>query len=416
MQSDSEGFLYPEINTKKCAQCGLCKKVCPALNQGYERKPLLVYAAKNKNEEIRNKSSSGGIFTLLAEQIIRNGGVVFGSRFNEKWEVIHDCVENIDGLAAYRGSKYVQSNIGTMYRKAKEFLEMGREVLFSGTPCQITGLKTFLAMDYEKLLTVDLVCHGVPSPAVWGKYLVEILAMAAPPPPARYYHSGRHENISVISFRDKTYGWKINYSFHMVIQMTKNKDISTINFRDKSLGWKQKSFKIIGNHESVTVIITEPSRKNVFMRGFLHNLYLRPSCYHCPSKLLKSGSDITLGDFWGIQNIMPEFDDDKGISLVLINTLKGKYVYDKLNKDDIETSYDNALTGNPSIERSVMVPLKRAIFFQEWQNNKVIPLIDKLTHASFGRKIISFTAVILKKTGLLPVVKAVLRRGNEYTD
>ena len=171
MKEDAEGFLFPIIDEEKCTKCSLCEKTCLSIMQGKERKPLNVYAAKNPNEEIRKESSSGGIFTLLAEHVINKGGVVFGARFNEDWEVIHDYTETVKGLAAFRGSKYVQSRIGDMYKTAKDFLEKDRNVLFSGTPCQIAGLKAFLRKDYDNLLTVDLVCHGVPSPLVWKRYL-----------------------------------------------------------------------------------------------------------------------------------------------------------------------------------------------------------------------------------------------------
>jgi coenzyme F420-reducing hydrogenase beta subunit len=144
MQEDPEGFLYPVIEKEKCTLCKKCETVCPAIIQGNERKPLHVYAAKNPNKEIRRQSSSGGIFTLIAESIIQKGGVVFGARFNDNWEVVHDYTETVEGLAEFRGSKYVQSIIGDTYLKAKEFLLEDRKVLFSGTPCQIAGLKAFL--------------------------------------------------------------------------------------------------------------------------------------------------------------------------------------------------------------------------------------------------------------------------------
>ena len=176
MREDEEGFLYPQTDMSKCIDCGLCEKVCPVLNQGEKRKPLYVYAAKNKNPQIQLYSSSGGVFTHIAEQIIQNNGVVFGARFDENWAVKHDYTETLEGLAAMRGSKYVQSRIGSTYQQAKDFLEAGRLVLFSGTPCQIRGLKLFLAKEYENLLTVDLVCHGVPSPEIWRQYLHEIIA------------------------------------------------------------------------------------------------------------------------------------------------------------------------------------------------------------------------------------------------
>jgi coenzyme F420-reducing hydrogenase beta subunit len=345
MQSDAEGFLYPEINIEQCIHCGLCKKICPVINQGQERKPLHVYAAKNKNEEIRRKSSSGGIFTLLAEQIIRNGGVVFGARFNDAWEVIHDYTETIEGLAAFRGSKYVQSSIGNTYRQAKEFLEEGRDVLFSGTPCQIAGLKAFLQRDYEKLLTVDLVCHGVPSPAVWGKYLDEIVKKPSTP-----HHHARIA-IAAINFRDKTYGWKV---FSLSLQFI--------------------------NENKKIVSLIEPLDKNIFMKGFLNDLYLRPSCHQCPSKSLKSGSDITLGDYWGIKNILPEFDDDKGTSLVIINTHQGKNVFSTLKVATVETSYTDALSGNSLLVNSISCPRRRKKFMKHLAKKPIIQLINDVTN------------------------------------
>jgi coenzyme F420-reducing hydrogenase beta subunit len=174
MQEDNEGFLYPAIDLETCIDCSLCEKVCPEIHQKEVRKPLQVYAAKNRNEEVRLQSSSGGIFTLLAEKIIEEHGVVFGARFDENWAVIHDYTETIEGLASFRGSKYVQSRIGETFSQAKQFLKSGRKVLFSGSPCQIAGLKLFLKKDYENLLTIDFVCHGVPSPKVWRKYIMQL--------------------------------------------------------------------------------------------------------------------------------------------------------------------------------------------------------------------------------------------------
>lgn len=173
VQKDEEGFLYPIVDLSICIDCGLCEKVCLVLNQGSERNPIEVFAAVNKDDSIRMQSSSGGIFTALAEQIIQEKGVVFGARFDEKWEVKHDYTETIEGLKAFRGSKYVQSRIGDTFSKAEFFLKAGRKVMFTGTPCQIAGLRLFLRKEYENLLAVDIICHGVPSPLVWRKYLGE---------------------------------------------------------------------------------------------------------------------------------------------------------------------------------------------------------------------------------------------------
>ncbi|MDR2971810.1 MAG: Coenzyme F420 hydrogenase/dehydrogenase, beta subunit C-terminal domain [Bacteroidales bacterium] len=337
MQKDAEGFLYPFIDKERCNKCEICEKKCPAIIQGSEKKPIKVYAAKNPDEEIRNLSSSGGIFTLLAEYTISNAGVVFGAKFNEAWEVVHDYTETTEGLAAFRGSKYVQSDIGNAYKTAKDFLSVGRKVLFSGAPCQIAGLKAFLQKNYDNLMTVDFVCHGVPSPLVWKKYLNELV--------------GDIRHISDIRFRDKNTGWK---SYNSVVCLLSNLDGNESQFIE--------SFNV-----------------NTYMKGFLCDLYLRPSCHNCPTKSLKSGSDVTIADYWGIQNVLPKFDDDKGVSLVMVNTEKGKLVYDFLDKDDRETTYAEALVGNPIIESSVSIPAKRAVFFEKWQSEPVISLINKLT-------------------------------------
>lgn len=176
MQEDEEGFLYPAVDKESCIDCGLCEKVCPILSPSSPHLPHYIYAAKSKDEHIRKHSSSGGVFTLLAEQTINAGGVVFGARFDEKWDVVHDYSETLEGLSAFRGSKYVQSSIDQSYKQVESFLRGGRLVLFSGTPCQIAGLKRFLRKDYENLTTVDFICHGVPSPKVWRMYLKETVA------------------------------------------------------------------------------------------------------------------------------------------------------------------------------------------------------------------------------------------------
>lgn len=169
---DEEGFLYPFVNEKICVDCGLCEKVCPVINQNTPcDRPLQTYAAVNKNDSKRMMSSSGAAFRSIAEIVIQDNGVVFGAKFDDDWSVIHDCTETLEGLVAFQGSKYVQSKIGDCYLRAKAYLDQGRKVLFSGTPCQIAGFNLFLRKPYSNLITVDLICHGVPSPRVWDEYL-----------------------------------------------------------------------------------------------------------------------------------------------------------------------------------------------------------------------------------------------------
>ncbi|MBR3915556.1 MAG: Coenzyme F420 hydrogenase/dehydrogenase, beta subunit C-terminal domain [Bacteroidaceae bacterium] len=319
MQEDSEGFLYPFVDRESCIDCGLCERVCPVINQNEPQKPVVTLAAINSDESVRLASSSGGIFTLLAERTIDNGGVVFGAAFDENWDVKHICIDSKSELPKLRGSKYVQSTIGNCYKEAKTHLSAGKEVLFTGTPCQIASLKKFLRKDYKNLKTMDIVCHGTPSPLVWRKYLDEVSSM---------YNIAQ---ITDIQFRDKTEGWK-NFSL-------------SIKYKDK---------------EGVEKTFRETLNENIFMRCFLSNLCLRPSCYACPARNGKSGSDITLADLWGAENISPESDDDKGVSLVLLRnkdfTLPG------FVKKEIE--YSKAVMYNPSIESDVTLPDKRDRFFR----------------------------------------------------
>jgi len=412
MKEDAEGFLYPVVDEKKCTQCKQCERICPAIVQGKERKPLNVYAAKNPNEEIRKESSSGGMFTLLAEHVINEGGVVFGARFNADWEVVHDYTETIQGLAAFRGSKYVQSEIGDMYIKARYFLSTGRTVLFSGTPCQIAGLKAFLQKDYDNLLTVDLVCHGVPSPLVWKKYLEEVISkiISTTPPNTRIV-------VFDIKFRDKIYGWKplLTFSISFIVDKSMDiKNISIIKFRDKRHGWGKNHFTITSfDKDKKTVTFIENSNINSFMKGFLQNLYLRPSCYNCQAKSFRSGSDITIADYWGIQNVLPEFDDEKGVSLVMVNTEKGREIYALLDKDEQETTYIDAFTGNSVIEKSALEHKKRTLFFEKFNTEAVIPLIDRLTADSLPLRLKKMVVAFLRRLKIHTFVKIVLKKINK---
>lgn len=335
MTEDEEGFLYPQVETSKCVDCHLCEKACPVINQDEARTPLKVYAAKNSDDEIRLKSSSGGIFTLLAEQTIKDGGVVFGARYDTEWNVIHDYTETIEGLSAFRGSKYVQSNINRSFFKVKTFLESGRNVLFSGTPCQVAGLKLFLRKNYDNLLTVECVCHGVPSPGLWQQYLKEQTAK-----------DGRTiKNIAKINFRNKETGWK-RYSV-------------SIEYEDG-----KRCFNYHG--------------ENAWTCSFINNLNLRPSCTNCSSKCNNSRADITLGDFWGADNFMPD-NDDKGITLAICHT--DKAVECMMNIECKEYEMEKVLPYNKSLIQSTKENPKRIVFFRKATVN-FIPTVETLTKES----------------------------------
>ena len=332
---DSEGFLYPNVNAVKCIDCGLCEKICPVINQDAERNPKKVYAAKHKDDGIRMMSSSGGVFSCLADKILEQGGVVFGARFNDRWEVIHDYVETKEDLDLFRGSKYVQSRIGDTFSEVESFLKLGRKVLFTGTPCQVAGLKKYLGKGYDNLLTIDFVCHGVPSPKVWRMYLYELLKT----------QNASDPEIVLTSIKDDVI-------------------IKRINFRDKSVGWKNFSFvcdlSMASEDGERGVVLSSVFYENSYMNAFLSNLSLRPSCYECPARKGKSGADITIGDFWGVESVLPNENDDKGISLILEYNESVLILHDL---DLVESLYEDVVKGNICISESVKIPVNRGYFF-----------------------------------------------------
>lgn len=330
MEADVEGFLYPYLNTSSCIHCGICTSICPILTSNEQCNTMqlpLTYACINKNIEIREKSSSGGIFTILAEKIIDMNGVVFGAKFSEDFLVVHDYSENREGIAAFRGSKYTQSNIADSFVKVKFFLDLGRMVLFSGTPCQIGGLKSFLIKEYENLFCIDIICHGVPSPKVWQKY---------------------------IAYREKIAGSKTQ----------------RISFRRKDCGWKlySISFNFVNETEYIANL-----QKDLYMQFFLTNLSIRPSCYNCSFKQLKRQADITLADFWGVENVCPEMFDDKGTSLVMLQSAKGFQFFNDVSYRlwFTEVVLHEAIRFNSSAIESVKKPKKRASFFDDINNNNI---------------------------------------------
>ena len=327
---DKEGFLYPKVDTAICVNCGLCEKVCPVLNSKSELLPLGTYAAINEDDSVRKKSSSGGIFSLLAEWIIRSGGVVFGARYDANWMVITESIDSLNEIYTFRGSKYLQSNLNDSYLKCKGILKEGKQVLFCGTPCQISGLKNYLRYSYDNLTTVDFVCHGVPSPGVWRRYIEEL------------FPRDGERLISDIKFRDKTTGWK-NFSF--VIDYTEN-----------------------AKKHSMTSVFSE----NIFMRAFLSDLILRPSCYQCPVKNGRSQADITIGDLWGAENIVSDMDDNQGISLLMTNTLKGKKLLEQIKVKVTSIDYWEACKYNSAIIESSRPHFRRSEFFLGLEDCKSI--------------------------------------------
>lgn len=276
MRRDREGFDYPFVNSPDlCIGCGKCENICPVLHPLGVSEPLEAYSVRVP-EHVEG-SSSGGVFPALAAKVIEEGGVVFGAVMNADMTVGHAEADTMSGLEKMKGSKYVQSDMYSSYEDVRMYLDEGRKVLFSGTPCQTAGLKAYLGREYGNLLAVDLACHGVPSPGLWDKYVTAL--------EGRY--GGR---LTQVSFRDKSQSWR-NYAFTFC---------------------------------TADIKVSVPHIKDPYMALFLQDMTLRPSCHACPAKGGRSGSDVTLADLWNVAEVAPELDDDKGVSLAVANTAKGK--------------------------------------------------------------------------------------------
>lgn len=357
MIEDEKGFKYPSIDKEKCTNCGLCEKKCPILNKKEnEKNNPQAYACYNKDEKTRLQSSSGGIFTLLAEHTLNNDGVVVGASFDEEFMVKHIIVNNIEDLNKLRTSKYLQSNIGNIYKEVKELLNSNKLVLFTGTPCQINGLFSYLGKEYENLYTQDIICHGVPSPKVWEKYL-------------EYRKNKDNQEPLKINFREKTEGWKL---FSLIFKYSDEKKYEKNQTQD------------------------------LFMQAFLRDICLRDSCYACSFKDKNRKSDITLADFWGIQNVLPEMDDDKGTSLVIVNTEKGKKLYEEIKEETLykEVDFERSIEFNKAMYKSAEKPKLVDEFFDNLDKLEFDELVKKYTvvrKTSFIRKLFRKVKKILKK-------------------
>ncbi len=337
MQPDEQGFLRPQFDESVCIHCDLCRKACPIINHSAREVAPKVIACKNHNDEIRSGSSSGGVFTAIASAIIADEGVVYGAAFNCDMEVVHTRVDSIEGLGALRGSKYTQSHMGDCYTRVKEDLRNGLKVLFTGTPCQIGGLLSFLGKEYEGLHCIEVVCHGVPSPAIFRHYL------------------------------------------NTLEQKTRAK-ITAFNFRDKSESWQR--YSLAANFDN-GVTMRQRGAENTFQRGFIADLYTRPSCTACRFKGFTSGADITLGDFWGSGIFGQEYNDDRGISLVCINSDKGERLFECIKGElfDIRTStLEDATQFNPCIVRSTTMHPKSDKFWRAYQSEDFDALVTRLLH------------------------------------
>ncbi len=341
MTKNAEGFLYPVIDDEICVDCGMCQAVCPALNNTYNNFDKPVGMAAAANDEIRSISSSGGIFPLYAQYVLKRGGAVCGAAYDEKWSVKHIIIEDAKDIRRLQGSKYVQSEIGTCYSEVRKLLEADRYVLFTGTPCQVAGLKGYLRRDYEKLLTIDLICHGVPSPKAFRLFLKQT--------------AGKRE-IAGINFRHKIDGkWGGN---------------------DLSITYKNGEVEI---HD----------KNSTYYHSFLMNYSLRNSCQDCQFSRMPRQGDVSLGDFWGYKNYNKELSDGKGLSVMLVNNEKGMAVTREI---DAETKFildDNVPTSdigrfNPHIYIKPVFHHGRDDFYPELYKTSSFPKAEQ--HANQHRK------------------------------
>ena len=316
MERDKEGFLYPVVHGDACVRCGHCTAVCPALHRRELRPLPAVFAAWNRDDSIRKDSTSGGVFSVLAEYILESGGVVFGAAMDGKQHLRHIACFRKEDLWRLRGAKYVQSDLGDCYREVKRWLRT-KPVLFSGTPCQVDGLYRYLGSRPDNLTTCDLVCHGVPSPGVW-----EDMARS--------------------------------------IEVRKGKALQAVRFRNKVTGWKDSHFTTVytdGSVDSAPLFATE------FGRAFGRALFLRPSCHRCAYTSMNRPGDFTLGDFWGLRpDELPE-QQERGVSLLLVNTPHGSHLFDQLPLARQAYPAERAIAGNPRLATPIQQPADRAAFF-----------------------------------------------------
>lgn len=338
LKADEEGFWYPYVDEQSCIHCGACMKVCPVQTPvDHKASVPQAFAAISKNVPQRAVSSSGGVFSLLAEAVLEQGGVVFGAAFAEDFKAVrHIAIESAQELWRLQGSKYLQSSLGTSYCQAKECLRQGRTVLFTGTACQIAGLYSYLGKDYDHLYTQSVVCHGVASPMVWEKYAA-----------FREKEAGRR--LKAVSFRVKNPSWK-NYSMALDFE---------------------------GGAQYVSKASEEP-----YLKCYIRNYMIRPACYDCRFKSDFDRSDLTLGDFWGIQHVLPDMNDEKGTSLVLVRSRKGRQLLDRIapNLKTVEVDFVRAIQGNPAAVQPVKRPKKRDQFMTQIRKESVQKV---LTH--YGR-------------------------------
>lgn len=336
------GFYYPKIDKEMCIGCNKCRNICP-INKSYKNKESEkeYYAAKNRNDYDRFKSSSGGLIVSFSRKILKKGGVVYGVSL-ENNKAKHVRIDDESCLDKILGSKYVQSDVESIYGLVRKDLENNIDVLFTGTPCQIEGLKSYLGKEYKKLYCISIICHGVPSPGTYEKYLKE---------------------------KELEYG-----------------KIIDVEFRNKENGWHNFCMKYIQKDKAELVEFS----KDIYMKGFLKNYFLRESCYNCQTKFFdKNNADIVIGDYWGIEKVDSDFDDDKGVSAVIINTDKGSSLFNLIADEIIfkTTTYEDIVRDNPSLETSVKYNKDREKFFELEKKINIEEIIKLLLAPVFESRV-----------------------------
>lgn len=339
-ETDMEGFWYPVVDKEKCTDCGLCDTVCPIINieslkkNDFEKPEC--HAAIHKNIEVRFDSTSGGVFSALAEKMYRDGGYVGGAVFNDDFSVKHFISNDKNDLSVLRSSKYLQSNASGLYKTVRDILKRGERILICGTPCQMAALRAYLRKDYENLIIVDFICRGINSPKVFRKYLD---------------HLEERFNSKVVYFKAK----------------------------NKELGWRQLTSKVVFENKKV---LYDTKDTSYFTIGYLStNVYSRPSCYQCQFKGFPRIADITIADFWGAEHVVgKEMDNDMGTSLVLLNSEKGKLYYEEIQPAilDKKVPFESMLNGNLALTSSLNPPLvDRKSFYQDLNDFPFKEVADK---------------------------------------
>ena len=313
-------FCYPDIDANLCINCNKCELSCPIL--GEKSKPEngfpIAFAAQSKNDEVRIRSSSGGAFYEFADKMLKDGGYVCGAVFDEEFHVKHIVSNSKNDVYRMMGSKYAQSDMGYCYREIKDVLEKGHKVLFSGCPCQVAGMRTFLGKEYRNLLLVELICHGIPSDQMLQAY---------------------------IRMQEKKYGAKLK----------------RMEFRNKTKGWHNSAVRMEFENGK---IYAEPMTIDAFMQGYFRGVSLKESCFSCQFRNFASGSDLTIGDFWGAEIEMSHIDDNKGLSVVISNSQKGTVFLEKTMTSCVPVKMDNILKYNQALVRPFSIGEQRTVFYK----------------------------------------------------